>query len=82
MFFAYVLYSDSAGKFYIGSTRNVTHRLAVHNRRSVTSTKAFCPWKLVYSESFSTLSEARRRELEIKSWKNPAYMAKTLNLSL
>ena len=39
-------------------------------------TKIRRPVKLLYSEIFKTLKEARQRELEIKSWKR----AKKLNL--
>jgi predicted GIY-YIG superfamily endonuclease len=28
------------------------------------------PWALAYSEHFSTLSEARQRERQIKAWKS------------
>ncbi len=80
MFFVYILLSESTGKYYIGSTNSIHRRIARHNSGSVPSTKSYCPWRLVYTETFNTLSEARRREFEIKSWKNPSYMAKTLGL--
>jgi hypothetical protein len=35
----------------------------------------------VYSEPYNTLAEARRRELQIKSWKNPKYMRSALNIT-
>jgi putative endonuclease len=82
MYYVYVLQSVAEGKYYIGSTNNVTQRIARHNARMVTSTKRYCPWKLIYSEVFNTLSEARSREREIKAWKNPAYMVKTLGLGV
>ena len=44
------------------------------------STKSGIPWKLVYSEAFPSLKEARQREREIKAWKSPAYMVKMLGL--
>lgn len=28
------------------------------------------PWRMIYSEKFDTLSEARNRELQIKNWKS------------
>jgi putative endonuclease len=80
MFFVYVLYSESTNKFYIGSTSHIPIRVARHNAGKVPSTKSKIPWKLVYSQEYPTRSEALRREFEIKSWKNPAYMIKTLGL--
>ena len=82
MFYVYILQSDLTGKYYIGSTKNVSQRLARHNSKMVLSTKSHCPWKLIHTEIFDTLSEARRRELEIKSWKNPAYMVNKLGLTV
>jgi putative endonuclease len=80
MFYIYILKSESIGKYYIGSTINIPQRVAYHNAGMVLSTKSYRPWKLIYSEEFSTLSQARHREHVIKSWKNPAYMVKTLRL--
>jgi putative endonuclease len=80
MFYVYVLRSEQNRRYYIGSTKDLPSRLAQHNAGHTPSTKALRPWILVYSESFSTLEEARKRELEIKGWKNPKYMAKVLKL--
>jgi putative endonuclease len=81
MFYVYILQSEITGKYYIGSTKNVSQRLARHNAKMVLSTKHYCPWQLIHTELFGTLSHVRRRELEIKSWKNPAYMANKLGLT-
>ncbi|OGO19229.1 MAG: hypothetical protein A2Z15_03175 [Chloroflexi bacterium RBG_16_50_11] len=81
MYYVYILQSVSEGKYYIGSTRDVTQRIARHNAGMVPSTKRYCPWELIYSEVFNTLSEARHREEEIKAWKNQKYMVKTLGLN-
>jgi putative endonuclease len=80
MFFVYILYSQSSKKYYIGSTKDIHARVARHNAGKVPSTKSHTPWKLIHTEEFETLSEARLRELKIKSWKNPTYMIRTLNL--
>lgn len=66
----YILKSDRNGRCYVGSTGNVTRRLAEHNRGKVKSTRAYVPWGVVYTETFRSLSEARKRELQIKSWKS------------
>lgn len=80
--YVYILRSQVNGHFYVGSTIDVTVRLYRHNAGHNASTKAYRPWVLVYTETFSSLVEARRREREIKSWKNPQYMVKTLGIRL
>jgi putative endonuclease len=80
MYFLYVLYSTAAGRYYLGTTNDVSRRLAQHNAGGNLSTKGFRPWILVYTQSFDTLTDARRREREIKSWTSPSYMARALRL--
>ena len=67
MFFVYVLRSRTTGRFYTGLTSDLSERLAEHNTDLSTSTKHRGPWDLVHQESFSTLSEAVRRERYLKS---------------
>ena len=76
----YILQSELNGRYYIGSAVDVSIRLSRHNAGHHISTKAWRPWKVIYTETFDTLSEAWCREREIKSWKNPQYMLKTLHL--
>ncbi|MBI5220326.1 MAG: GIY-YIG nuclease family protein [Candidatus Liptonbacteria bacterium] len=59
------------GSLYVGCTNNLKKRVAQHNesRRGAHYTKIRRPVTLRYSEKFKTLSEARRREAEIKSWR-------------
>ena len=66
----YILRSESSGRFYVGSTDDMERRLSEHQRGQTPSTRGRGPWKLVYTEKFATLLEARRRELEIKRWKS------------
>jgi putative endonuclease len=80
MAFVYILRSDLGGRYYIGSTIDIPTRLRRHNKGQHISTKAYRPWKLIYSENFELLGEARKREREIKSWKNPAYMLQVLQV--
>ena len=70
MFIVYILRSIEHDRNYIGHTKNITNRLADHNRGKVRSTKAFAPWKVIYTETYGTKSEAFRREMEIKSYKS------------
>lgn len=69
MFYFYILKSIKNGRYYVGSCHNIEERLKRHNGGMVKSTKAYLPWKLMYNEEYITLSEARKRELQVKSWK-------------
>ena len=66
----YILKSESTGGFYIGSALHLDQRLAEHARGHSPYTRGRGPWVLTYSENYATLSEARRRERQIKSWKS------------
>jgi putative endonuclease len=64
------LRSEKTGRFYVGSTANLTDRLLRHNSGRSLSTKGGIPWTLCYEEEYATRSEAVVRELEIKKWKS------------
>ena len=81
MFFVYILQSETTGRFYIGTSKDVSSRVVHHNAGGTVSTKSGRPWELVYTESFSTISEARQRERQIKAWKNPRYMCRNLGIN-
>ncbi|MEK7527782.1 MAG: GIY-YIG nuclease family protein [Patescibacteria group bacterium] len=66
----YILKSFTDNSYYVGSTNNLTNRLNFYNRGKSRYTKRKIPWVLIYSECFSTLSLARKREYQLKSWKN------------
>lgn len=67
MFYVYMIKSINNDWYYVGSTKDIKARLGKHNSGGVTSTKMRRPYLLVYSESFSTIDGARRREKRIKS---------------
>ena len=57
------------GIFYVGSTGNLHDRLQVHNTgRGPMFTRIRLPVELVYSEPFTSFSDARLREIQIKKW--------------
>ena len=66
-FYTYILKSQKFNRYYYGHSQNLSERLKIHNYGKVRSTKAFRPWTIHYFESFSTKSEAYRRELFFKS---------------
>jgi putative endonuclease len=70
MYFVYVLKSVNYGKYYIGQTKNLDRRLEHHNSKHARWTIRYQPWKLVYSEVYTTRSEAMKRERYLKNLKN------------
>jgi len=66
----YILQSETSCRFYVGSTDDLDRRLSEHLRGHTPSTRGRGPWKLVYTEEFATLIDARQRESEIKRWKS------------
>jgi len=74
MFFVYVLKSNRNGKYYIGSTHHLENRLKEHNSGKMRSTKGLIPLEIVYIESYSTNTEARKRESYIKRRKSRRYI--------
>ena len=60
------LLMDDRGRIYTGCATNLRRRLQQHFARNVRSTKGWRSLELVYAEEFPTLTDARRREAEIK----------------
>lgn len=69
MYFVYIL-ECTDGTLYIGSTNNLEKRLREHNnlKSGAHYTKIRRPVTLKYSEPQASLSEARKRESELKKW--------------
>ncbi len=74
MYYTYIIQSQKNGMFYIGSCQDIDKRIERHNAGATPSTKPGRPWKLVYSETYETNSEALKREREIKSKKSRKYI--------
>ena len=74
MYYTYIIQSQKNDRFYIGSCHDIDIRIERHNAGATPSTKSGRRWKLVYSESFQTNSEALKREREIKSKKSRKYI--------
>lgn len=66
-FYVYVLKSHKDGRLYIGYTNNLKRRLSQHSKGEVTSTKNRRPFKLIHYEYFINDSDARAREVFLKS---------------
>jgi putative endonuclease len=65
----YILQSKSNNKFYVGSSReeDPNDRLSEHNAGRVRSTKSGRPWEIRHTEAFENYTEARKRELFLKT---------------
>ncbi len=70
MYFVYILYSPDIDKYYIGSTENLTSRLAKHLSQHSGFTGKAKDWIMVYCEQLLTKNDALKRETEIKKWKS------------
>ena len=66
MFYLYVLKNGRDNRHYIGITKDLEQRLVKHNKGDVRSTKAYRPWRIVYTEEFKSKTEARKREIFLK----------------
>ena len=68
MFYVYILRSLKDYLLYIGFTSyHPDKRLKEHNSGGVKSSSPYRPYKVIYAESFATLSEARQKEKFYKS---------------
>lgn len=79
MYYVYILKSVAFGKYYVGCTDNIIRRLQEHNSGASKYTRTFKPWKLVFQEEYKNLSEARKREKQIKSWKKRVSIERLIN---
>ncbi len=81
MFQTYILRSLKNGRYYVGSTKDIENRIWEHNSGEAKSTKGLIPWKIVYTEIFETLSEARKREYNIKAQKSKVFIEQLISKS-
>lgn len=76
MYVVYAIYNTYADKIYIGQTSNMETRLIEHNQKRGNHYTAMFEgeWKLIYTESVPTRSEALKREKQLKSFKGREYI--------
>ncbi|MDD4319360.1 MAG: GIY-YIG nuclease family protein [Candidatus Peribacteraceae bacterium] len=59
----------SDGSLYAGTCVDVAEREAKHNDGTGAKyTRSRRPVRIIHTETFATLSEARKREAEVKKW--------------
>jgi putative endonuclease len=66
MYIVYVL-QDKNGKFYKGFTNNLARRFSEHKSGQTKSTKKMIDLKIVYTEEYENLLDARKREIYFKT---------------
>lgn len=82
MFYTYVLLcidkNRKRRKFYIGSTDNLEKRILAHQSKSVKTTKSFDIIELVYYEASLNKTDARKRELQLKTGFGRGYLKRRI----
>ncbi|TPE43696.1 GIY-YIG nuclease family protein [Pontibacter mangrovi] len=73
-YFTYILYSEKTDRYYVGNCEDMEMRLALHNSGRNKSIKYGAPWKLKYTEAYTTRSEAVKREKALKAKKSRRYL--------
>ncbi len=67
LYYVYILFSQRTGRYYVGSTEDISRRLREHNAGRSLSTRAGVPWEVVHLEGCSKRSAAVLLENRIKS---------------
>jgi putative endonuclease len=66
-YYVYVLHNSLKKFLYIGYSENLKERIASHNSGKNKSTKSYIPLDLVHYEAYRNMTDAKRRELYLKS---------------
>ena len=76
----YILYSKTLDRYYIGSTDD---KLEERLRRHLSNHKGFTAkvkdWMIAYYETHDDIASARKREMQIKGWKNKTMIQKLIS---
>jgi putative endonuclease len=78
MVYVYVIQSEKDKKLYVGFTKDLKKRIALHNNGKVTSTRERRPLKLIYYEASLNQEDAIRREKYLKSSWGKRYLKSRL----
>ena len=74
-YYVYIL-SNMYGVLYIGMTNNIKRRMEEHaSGQGSRFTRRYRVQRLLYWEEFLEIEEARRREMQIKSWRRSKKLA-------
>ena len=78
MHYVYVLRSSRDLQNYVGCTKDITKRIALHNSGKVLSTRNRLPLKLIYCEIYLNQQDAYAREKFLKSGWGKNYLKRAL----
>ena len=67
MHYLYILLSETKSRTYTGVTESIEKRLKEHNSGRAKSSRPYRPYKILYTQAFRTLIEARQAERFYKS---------------
>src|SRR5690606_20318815 len=67
-YYVYIIYSATHDLYYKGYTSNLEIRLLQHNNHESRYTAEKAPWELVFIQSFSSKTEALKRERSLKKY--------------
>lgn len=62
----YILYRESAGRYYEGQTQDISKRILRHNKGQVQSTKHGIPWRIEWTIELSSRSDSMILERKVK----------------
>lgn len=74
MSWVYVLENKETNRYYVGSTSDINRRINQHKKGYTRTTRVLRTTELVYTETYNTIEEARKREKQIKSYKSKKYI--------
>ena len=83
MYYTYILQCEDTVKcgksFYIGFTSDLKDRISAHKSKSVQTTKKFDKLTLIYYEACLNETDARKRELKLKTGFGRGYIKRRLD---
>jgi len=70
MYYVYILQSEKTGRYYIGSSNNISRRLQEHNAGQTASLSYQRPLKVVFYQGYDNMKIARGIERRLKKLKS------------
>jgi putative endonuclease len=72
--YAYIIESESSGKWYYGFTEDLDQRIKDHQSNRSKYTRFKGPWKLIFKREFLDKTEALRFEKHLKTIRNKEFI--------
>lgn len=79
MSYLYILESKKNSTFYVGSTIDLLNRMEEHCSGKSKYTSNLLPLKLVFSQKFKSIKEARKAELWVKRQKDRSFIVRIIH---